>query len=242
LLVLQALPGTTLRDVIRTGGDRVPSAGSILAMLDRLPPGIATGRRRRSWLDRVEHYAAVVATITPVHATRVTELAKAIRAEAGVGPTVAVHGDLYESQLLVSDGVLTGVLDIDGAGPGDRLDDLACLLGHLSVLATVDLRRAPLINRIGADYLGTFERSVDPADLRYRTAAVVVSLIAGPHRVQDPHWPATTARLIDLAERWLASARRVARHREKTLIAGSSPSHGRRPHSSNQPLSTRSTS
>jgi hypothetical protein len=208
LLVLQALPGPTLREAIRAGTGPVPSGESILDLLDRLPAGLATGPKRPSWLDRVEHHAAVVAAIMPAEAHRVGRIADAIRAEAGTGPTVAVHGDFYESQLLVDGSAISGLLDIDGAGPGDRLDDLGCLLGHLSVLATIDRQRSGRINAVGAEYLAAFQHTVDRADLRYRTAAVVVSLIAGPHRVQDPTWPATTRRLVDLADRWLASARR----------------------------------
>jgi aminoglycoside phosphotransferase (APT) family kinase protein len=149
----------------------------------------------------------VAAAIMPTDAQRVARIADSIRGEASVGPTVPVHGDFYESQLLVDGRSITGLLDVDGAGPGDRLDDLACLLGHLSVLATVDRQHARRINAVGAEYLAVFQRTVDAAELRYRTAAVVVSLIAGPHRVQDRHWQATTRRLIDLADRWLTSAR-----------------------------------
>ena len=132
-----------------------------------------------------------------------------IAAEAGTGPTVPVHGDFYESQILVDGGRVCGVLDVDAARTGDRLDDLGCLIGHLSVLAQLDHARAGAINRLGARYLASFERTVDAADLRYRTAAVVISLATGPHRVQDRNWPALTRRLIDLAERWLLSARAV---------------------------------
>jgi aminoglycoside phosphotransferase (APT) family kinase protein len=120
-----------------------------------------------------------------------------------------VHGDFYESQILVDGGRVCGVLDVDAARTGDRLDDLGCLIGHLSVLAQLDHARAGAINRLGGRYLASFERTVDAADLRYRTAAVVISLATGPHRVQDRNWPALTRRLIDLAERWLLSARAV---------------------------------
>ena len=51
------------------------------------------------------------------------------------GPVVPVHGDFYEGNLLTADGRITGVLDVDGLGPGHRVDDLACFLGHLAVLA-----------------------------------------------------------------------------------------------------------
>jgi hypothetical protein len=127
---------------------------------------------------------------------------------------VPVHGDFYDNQLQVAAGRITGLLDIDTAGPGDRLDDLACLLGHLSVLGHIYPGRAAAINRLGGRYLAAFESTVDQADLRHRIAAVVLSLASGPHRVQQPGWPAATRRRLVLAQRWVDSAQ--ARSRRST--------------------------
>jgi hypothetical protein len=211
LLVLQALPGPTLRDALRSRTTPVPHPDAITTLLDGLPVELVDGPARPSWLDRVRHYGAVVAAALPDQAARITQIAAAVAAEAATGPTVPVHGDLYESQLLVDGGRICGLLDLDAARPGDRIDDLACLLGHLAVLAHTDPDRAAAINRVGARYLAAFDRTVDPADLRYRVAAVVVSLATGPHRVQQPRWPAATRRLVDLADRWLDSARAARR-------------------------------
>jgi hypothetical protein len=209
LLVLQALTGHTMRESLRSRTPKLPDGGALIEMLDRLPLDAATSGRRRSWLDRVEHYARSVASVLPERAEHVRNIAAAISAEAGTGPTVAVHGDFYESQVLLSGRSITGLLDIDTLRLGDRLDDLGCLVGHLSVLAHLEPQHAAAIKRAGAAYLAAFERTVDPADLRYRVAAVVISLATGPHRVQQARWPATTRRLVDLADEWLASARTV---------------------------------
>ncbi|MER5226296.1 aminoglycoside phosphotransferase family protein [Streptomyces flaveus] len=203
LVVLQALPGRTLRDVLREGGDRAPSAQAILALLDRLPPQLASGTPRASWAAKAPHYAAVVGAALPELAAQASELAEEVTAGVGSGPVVAVHGDLYESQLLVEGGRISGLLDVDTAGPGERVDDLGCLLGHLSVLAQIDRERADAINRLGAAYLAAFAGLVDPAELRRRTAAVVLSLATGPHRVQEAGWQAATRARLDLATRWL---------------------------------------
>lgn len=202
LLVLQALPGQTLRQALGDRSAPAPPGAAILAVLDRLPPELAEAPRRRSWPDRAGHYAAVVAGLLPAKAAWTHELAAATAAGAGTGPTVPVHGDLYEGQLLVAGGRVTGLLDIDTAGPGERLDDLACLLGHLSVLG---------FNRVGARYLAAFESTVDPVALRYRAAAVVLSLAPGPHRVQEPGWPAAIQHRLELAQRWVDSARSLGR-------------------------------
>ena len=141
LLVLQALHGRTLREAMRSRLNAPPSGEAIAAMLDRLPAEMVNGGRHRSWLDRVGHYATVVGAVVPDQAARVERLASTIAAEAGTGPTVPVHGDFYESQILVDGGRVCGVLDVDAARSGDRLDDLGCLIGHLSVLAQLDHAR-----------------------------------------------------------------------------------------------------
>lgn len=207
LLVLQALGGQTLRDVLRTGGQPAPDAAEILALLDRLPAALVEVPARRSWLDRVGHYANVLSGVAPRQASLAAEVAAAVAAEAGRGPTVPVHGDFYESQLRVSGGRIVGLLDVDTAGPGDRIDDLACLLGHLSVLSQLTPDRATTLSRLGARYLAAFDRTVDAADLRYRVAAVVLSLATGPFRVQEAGWEQATGYRIALAARWLEQAR-----------------------------------
>ena len=210
LLVLQALPGRTLRQALQARQEPPPGR-AVLTLLDRLPAELAHGRARRSWREKSPHYAAVLAAALPSVAEQATGLAEAIMSESGPEPQTVVHGDLYEGQLLVSGGRICGLLDVDTAGPGERLDDLACLLGHLSVLAQMNRDRAGTILRAGATYLAAFERVVDPADLRYRTAAVVLSLATGPHRVQEQDWPANTRARLDLADQWLSSARRLRR-------------------------------
>lgn len=211
LLVLQALPGRTLRDALRSGTTALPDGDEIVALLDRLPTELVDGGRRRTWLDKIDFYANAVSSILPEQRRRVTRLAESIRAEAGTGTEVTTHGDLYESQLLVHDGRVCGLLDIDTARPGDRLDDLGCLIGHLSALAHLEPANAQAINRIGNLYLARFDRSVDRADLRYRAAAVVVSLVPGPHRVQQPRWAHASSGLLSVAESWVALARAARR-------------------------------
>jgi hypothetical protein len=207
LLVLQAIPGQPLRRALRSRGGPLPSGAAVLDLLDRLPAELAEGPPRRSWLDRAPHHAAVVAAALPSEAERAGQLAAAVTAGAGAGRTVPVHGDFYENQLIVQQGRITGLLDVDTAGPGDRLDDLACLLGHLSVLAQTEPGGSGQVSRLGARYLAAFEAVVDPVDLRRRVAAVVLSLATGPHRVQERGWPVATRRRLGLVEQWLDSAR-----------------------------------
>lgn len=216
LVLLAGLPGRTLRGhIVRPGAvDPLDSPGplvdSIVTTLARLPAELATGARRRTWGQRARHYAGVIAAADAALAPRALAVAAAVDHSAPQSPDVAVHGDFYESQLLVAGGVVTGLLDIDTAGRGERLDDAACLLAHLSVLTQIHPHRAAAVERLGTALLERFAAELDGAALARRAAAVVLSLATGPHRVQEPRWRTKTADRLALAERWLDHAAGLA--------------------------------
>jgi Ser/Thr protein kinase RdoA (MazF antagonist) len=174
---------------------------SVTAALDGLP---LAGRRRRTWGQKAGHYAEVIASAVPDLAARARAIASAVDHHTPEGPDVPVHGDFYESQLLVHAGRVTGLLDIDTAGRGERLDDAGCLLAHLAVLAQTRPARAEQINAVRQQMEAYFARELDRDALHRRTAAVVLSLATGPHRVQEQNWQRNTERRIELAELLLA--------------------------------------
>lgn len=205
-VVLQARPGLTLRESLRSSNRPIPTPAEITALLDRLPGALAAESPRRDLLSSAVHNAGVIAATVSGMDGRLDDLLEALSGESGEGPLTAVHGDLYESQLLVDRGRITGLLDIDTAGAGLRVDDLANFCAHLSVVALVS-DRPRQIKRFGAALLAHAEGDHDPADLRRRIAAAVVGLATGPFRVLETHWAANTARRLDLARDWLASAK-----------------------------------
>ncbi|HEX5511560.1 MAG TPA: phosphotransferase [Actinomycetales bacterium] len=210
LLVLQALRGSSLRAQLRAGG-AAPSGEELVQMLGRLPDEVLELPHRRSWTDNVSHYAKVIGATLPVEAARATQLAAQVRsAVAGIPPDEPTHGDLYEAQLLVSGAAITGLLDVDTAGPGRRADDLACAIAHLHVLADIDAQEpgvpAPYLTAVAGQWQEAAERAVDRVELRNRVAGVLMSLATGPHRVQEPGWEAATSRRLDLVEQWAESA------------------------------------
>ena len=215
LLVMPMLPGASLRDRLRVGAAGLPSGGQVLGLLDRLPPAAATLPRRLAWSEHAGHYAAVLGAALPSERERAAQIADAVLGVVQSAPDglVPTHGDLYESQLLVDDGSITGLLDVDTVGPGARADDLACALAHLSVLTLMWSDQAIAVRRLGARWLAAFEARVDPYDLRHRVAGVLLSLATGPHRVQEAGWQLATVRRLDLVEQWLDSAAATTRRR-----------------------------
>jgi hypothetical protein len=111
---------------------------------------------------------------------------------------------------MVESGRIVGLLDIDGAGAGLRIDDMANLIGHLSVVSRA--RGWQRAEQIGAQWIDLLDTrpDVDPVTLRARVAAVVLGLATGSFRVQEDQWPRHTYTRLNLAEAWLGSARRAA--------------------------------
>jgi len=207
IVVLTARPGRTLRDALRTSDHTPPPPGAITALLDRLPPELAEATERRDLVSSAEHHAEVIASTVPAargHVEALIAELHELQRETAL-PVTAVHGDLYEAQLLVDRGRVTGLLDIDTAGSGLRIDDLANFCAHLSVLALVS-ERPRHIKRYGAALLTHAEQHRNPFELRRRIAAAAIGLATGPFRVLEPNWPPNTLRRLELATDWLASA------------------------------------
>jgi len=209
VLVLTALPGDTLRAALRSSRHPAPAPEAIVSLLDRLPAALSEGPPRRDLLSSARHHGEIIAATVPEATDRLEAVldALAIGEDDDPDPMTAAHGDLYEAQLLVDRGRVTGLLDIDTAGAGLRVDDLANFCAHLSVLAQMS-DRPRQIRRFGAALLAQAERHHPPTVLRRRIAAAVVGLATGPFRVMEAGWGNNTIRRLDLAAEWLAGADR----------------------------------
>ena len=206
VLVLAARPGHTLLEALRSAGEAAPPPDALVALLDRLPQELLAVPPRRDLVGAADHHAAVIAATVPAARRLVEDLVGDLRVARGeAGPVVPVHGDLYEAQVLVDGGRITGLLDVDTAGPGLRLDDLANVCAHLSVLALVS-DRPRSVERYRAAVLALAERQGPPPELHRRITAAVLGLATGPFRWLEDDWTGSTIRRLDLARAWLDGA------------------------------------
>ncbi|MGY1813234.1 hypothetical protein [Blastococcus sp. SYSU D00820] len=203
VLVLPGLPGTPMRTALAGDPGALPSPAALEELLDTLP-AVGTPPGRQDPTDpgrRLRAYATVVGLTCPELVPRLDRLVAAVTASAGTAPVVPVHGDFYEAQLLVDGGRVVGLLDVDTAGPGARIDDWATLVAHLALLEHLATDPAPV-----AAYRARVERHLAGREpepqLRARVAAVLVGLATGPFRVQQPDWAAATEARVALAEEW----------------------------------------
>lgn len=200
LVVFTHLPGTTLRQLLREGRP-LPPAAAVLAVpraLARLAP-FAEQDDPTAYADVTRH-VRTLQRLLPERADEITRLGR-LAAEVG-GPTAVVHGDLHDGQLLVVDDAVTGVLDVDGVGPGLLAQDLGRLLANVEVAALRSGVDGDVVERYASTlHAGAVELA--PAhDVARGAVGAWLALATGPHRVQSPTWREDTARRVDEAARW----------------------------------------
>lgn len=188
-------------DLMRDGASALDPR-SLTELLDRMPPEITALPRRDAWADRTPAYGRAAAVALPDQDRRIRALVREVERRLQVtdrGPVVPSHGDFYEANLLVTGGEVSCLLDVDGAGPGHRVDDLACFLGHLAVLPAVDRRYVHTARALGR-FHQHFAQTVDPAALACRSAAVALSLVAGARDSGRSDWQVSARQRLDAAE------------------------------------------
>jgi len=210
LVVLEAMPGATLRDVLSAREGALPAPEQIAALLDKLPAP-EDGRRTPDARATVAQSADLLGRLLPDLQPSLAALSDGLAAEGGQGgPEVPVHGDLHDGQLTVLDGRITGLLDVDTAGLGHRVDDWANLAGHLATrLQAMPGHLQPRLQAYGRQIAALADGQAHPATFRRRVAAVVLALATGPFRVQSADWPEETRMRVALAAAWLESAQRT---------------------------------
>ena len=202
VLVLGALPGRSLHRELREPGPYRVDPAALTDLLDRLPSGALLLPRRSAWSERILDYGSGAAVALPEGAERISRCAQGVAAmvrSTHPGPLVPSHGDFHGGNLLavgIGSGEvrITGLLDVDGLGPGHRVDDFACFLGHLTVLAALTPENAGLqaaVERCAR----AFARSTGAPALYCRSAGVALTLVAG-----------AAARGTDAARRALGAA------------------------------------
>ena len=160
----------------------------LIGILDRFPRQVMDYPHRPSWADRHQEFIYSARQAMPAEDDRVAHLGYQLEhAHQGLelGPLVPTHGDLYESHILVHQGTgrIQQLLDVDGAGPGFRVDDYACLIGHLAVLGYDEQQQWGW--QTAMRFFKQLAHYTNPYALAVRSAAMVVSLIPS-HQPDEP--------------------------------------------------------
>lgn len=210
VLAFEKVPGVSLAEALMHGTAIPVQPKSVLALLGGLPAGLLDVPAVPAWSDRLGWYGHAALTALPEESERIGGLVQRLSRTletANRGPLVPSHGDFYEANIFVQDGSITGLLDIDAAGPGYLVDDLACFLGHLFVLPVLDERYGRVgeyFERYAAVFARELEaRGIGVDGLYARSAGVVLSLVAGARDEQDPQWRHGALQRLGLVEKLL---------------------------------------
>lgn len=208
IVAMQALPGVTLRHALRLGTGRLPHPQTIVDLLDALPEVVPVTSTVPDRPRRLAHHARLLRSVVPDLTERIDVILHALSGPSP-GDLVPVHGDFHASQILIDGENITGLVDVDTAGLGRRVDDLASLLGQLATLGLGSHDRSA-VNSYGSQLVDHFDHSVDAVALRLATAASIFGFATGPFRVLQRDWRTETERRIQLCEEWIGSAHRFS--------------------------------
>lgn len=202
VVALQEGAGESLAEQLLADGGAAVDPSRFVQLLDAMPAAVMTLPARDAWTDRLPAYASAAVSALPHCADRIRRLERAIMEGLPLtqrGPVVPTHGDFYEANVLMQEETISCLLDVDSLGPGHRVDDLACFLGHVAVLPAVDSRyvHAPAaLDR----FARVFAQAVDPQALRLRAASVALSLVAGARDSRRDGWEAQAEHRLTCAE------------------------------------------
>ncbi|MDP2710708.1 MAG: hypothetical protein Q8O56_05780 [Solirubrobacteraceae bacterium] len=207
LVVLEGLRGDTLRARLRKGSGVVPEPAAIVELLDRLAPAGVAGTPASTTTAKVRRQARMLRAVLPRHAERIDRFVARLGDDAPA-PLVTTHGDFHDAQIIVDDaGRVAGLVDLDGVAPGQRIDDLATIVGRVWTAGRTATRGAERFARYGDELFASFAAICDPGELCRRVAGVVFGRATGPFRAQHRDWEARVLERIELAELWLAQAK-----------------------------------
>lgn len=235
LILISEAMGTPLANLLASGMGQAADEVlySLVSTLDALPFHATNLTRRPAWAERSAHYAHAASTVLPHLEQRFTILAEGIAhlmEHSDPGPVVPTHGDFYEANVLMNGHQVSGLIDVDSLGPGHRVDDLACLLGHVSVLPYLAPQVYPHVPRELERWAQLCEEMVDPVALMARCAGVTLSLVAGARREDGREWMSDAEGRVAAAEMWLARGRAHLARRQRLGASASAQTSGSRPH------------
>jgi aminoglycoside phosphotransferase (APT) family kinase protein len=157
------------------------------------------GDPRRTTARKVTSHVRLLKAVLPEAADELDRCAE-LYGEECPQALVTVHGDFHEEQVLASGGRVSGLLDVDDAGPGQLVDDLALMVARVRARGAFAQRGAERARSYASELRTAFEQVVDADELRRRTAGALLGRATAPFRGQVEDWRAKSLDRIRAAE------------------------------------------
>lgn len=201
IVALTAVAGRTLRGVLADVSVPQPDPAPILELITRLSAvPLETAGDPRRFAAAARHAPELVRAV-PDLAGVIEEVAAA--ADGAGGPEGTVHGDLHDGQLLVLDGRMTGLLDVDGAGTGLLAHDAGRLVAYVDSLRERGGEVAERGDRLARELFAGFAERIGDDHLRRAVAGARLSMATAPGRSRGDGWRDQTRDRIREAAAWL---------------------------------------
>jgi aminoglycoside phosphotransferase len=206
IICLEGLPGRSISACLSDPALTPPAPDDLLGVLLRLADLDVEGTPRRTTAAKVASHTRLLKALLPDESAALERFAE-LYGDESAQPTTTIHGDLHEEQVLAADGRVTGLLDVDDAGPGQLVDDLALLIARVRARARFASggERARSYER---ELREEFGEAVDPDELEHRAAGALLGRATAPFRIQARDWPVASTLRLRAAE---ASLERWAR-------------------------------
>ncbi|MFP7697322.1 phosphotransferase [Trueperella sp. LYQ143] len=175
--------------------------------LDGLPQELMSFPQRASWSARCGHYARLCLHALPHESARcrsIVQYIRRIRQHLDPAMLCPTHGDFYEANIFLDplSWQVAGLVDLDMCGPGYRVDDWACLLGHLSVLPMLNPQYSHT-RKLCQELFVLAGQHVGTEILAASCAGVVLSLAASSRERAGSAWRSQMRQCLDIAEKWI---------------------------------------
>jgi aminoglycoside phosphotransferase (APT) family kinase protein len=178
----------------------VPAPRDVVALAVAPGPLDLPDRAAEAADDRVAWTLRLLRANLPGQRARVERLAARLEG-AAEQPRVTIHGDFHEGQVLVAGGAVTGVIDLDDAGPGELVEDLGLIAGRLWTLARE--RGARHVEDYVAGLLRESAEHVPADELRRRVGVSLFARATAPFRTQMDGWRERSLGRLAICEEWL---------------------------------------
>jgi len=210
VLAFEWLRGTPLRDVLADPLADVAAlskVGAALAALHAQAGSALAPRNSQLESAQLRDLAATIGFLLPPLARRAASLAERVstRLVRAGGAHCAIHGDLYDKQVLLGS-ERVAILDLDQAAHGDPRSDLGLFVAHLErdhLLGQLDASR--VADASGALVQGYQEATgVRVEELAAHVAGGLLRLAHHPFRNHTPGWPDHTVQILERVAEILA--------------------------------------
>lgn len=202
VIVQRAMPGRTLGSALLREPEAAAapeSFAAISAALAQVPADGPLEEPVRGGRERLEWVLRNLRALVPDEQERLQRITDAL-GDLTPQPRVTVHGDFHIDQVLVQRRRVTGLVDIDDAGTGEQVDDLATAIGAL-VVQSAQYRLADF-NRYAQRVHAAADDLVEADELRRRIVVAMLEYAVGSFQAASASWRDVALARLELAEMW----------------------------------------